>query len=667
MKISEITMMSDTSGSEDEEYESELEQSSYYHDSRGHLYLFIETLTGTSFEMRVSPFETIISIKAKLQQLEGIPVVQQHLLFNNRELPNKYSLYECGIPDGATLKLVLAMRGGPINTRKVPLHEESSKELQEAVERSKEELLDQIPEGGHVTVLVFRDGDQINLYHVLERPDGSYSPLSDSWSGTSIRNLFAEPDDQDVQQRIKENANTMSKMQEIKNKMENLNIKKAGVKRQNTLPQESRPKSKNKQLDLYTSQTSLNLPPIRRSEPNSKEWDQNSLDFKDLTSLSQIQNSSNHHHSERIQRRREKRDSLPKVRERKNTIEFSETPPLANKNTSNILGASMSSQRSVKPSTFDNRNSNDLSSNPPRTPRKLISLDVGEFKKTVDDNDCFSPTLRTNNRNRAQTSYQGRRNQLQRRDGFTDPNDIFMRDVISQQNQKPSFLTSSLNEAHFRGSHSDLNTSLSNSQPLPQNQRGLSRFQHDNHMNINYSDSFSVPYLNLDGVDNSSLKNSLQKRKNSILDPESHSTPGPPKSSPGPRGMERRLVSSRKGRLTRPIASPSKRAVTKVLAFPKGHSPRTPRTGDGKLKPTFQTRPLSGPKRKKPPKTRCAGPDCRKKLNITNSFNCRCDRLFCALHRHPEAHTCTFDYKTEGRKLLETNNPMITVPKLPKI
>lgn len=33
--------------------------------------LFIETLTGTCFELRVSPFETVISVKAKIQRLEG--------------------------------------------------------------------------------------------------------------------------------------------------------------------------------------------------------------------------------------------------------------------------------------------------------------------------------------------------------------------------------------------------------------------------------------------------------------------------------------------------------------------------------------------------------------------------------------------------------------------
>ena len=34
--------------------------------------LFIETLTGTCFELRVSPYETVISVKAKIQRLEGL-------------------------------------------------------------------------------------------------------------------------------------------------------------------------------------------------------------------------------------------------------------------------------------------------------------------------------------------------------------------------------------------------------------------------------------------------------------------------------------------------------------------------------------------------------------------------------------------------------------------
>ena len=30
-----------------------------------------------------------------------------------------------------------------------------------------------------MTVLLFREGDKVNLYHVIEKPDGSFSPITD--------------------------------------------------------------------------------------------------------------------------------------------------------------------------------------------------------------------------------------------------------------------------------------------------------------------------------------------------------------------------------------------------------------------------------------------------------------------------------------------------------
>ena len=68
---------------------------------------------------------------------------------------------------------------------------------------------------------------------------------------------------------------------------------------------------------------------------------------------------------------------------------------------------------------------------------------------------------------------------------------------------------------------------------------------------------------------------------------------------------------------------------------------------------------------KKSKRIRCV--DCRKKLNITNTFVCRCGNNYCAKHRHPEFHGCTFDYKADGRKHLEQANPILVIPKLPKI
>ncbi len=45
------------------------------------LEICVESLVGTFFEMRLSRHETIASIKARLQSLEGIPRSQMHLLY----------------------------------------------------------------------------------------------------------------------------------------------------------------------------------------------------------------------------------------------------------------------------------------------------------------------------------------------------------------------------------------------------------------------------------------------------------------------------------------------------------------------------------------------------------------------------------------------------------
>ncbi|KAH8034172.1 hypothetical protein HPB51_021583 [Rhipicephalus microplus] len=86
----------------------------------------IETLQGTAFELLVSPADTVVSIKCRISRLEGIPVSQQHLIWKSQELPDDCSLQECNITDGATIKLVLAMRGGPVNIRKAYLEERST-------------------------------------------------------------------------------------------------------------------------------------------------------------------------------------------------------------------------------------------------------------------------------------------------------------------------------------------------------------------------------------------------------------------------------------------------------------------------------------------------------------------------------------------------------------
>jgi hypothetical protein len=74
--------------------------------------IYIQTLTGKKFPLVVSPAETTESVMAKICDEEGIPIDQQRLLFAGKQLESGYSLAEYNVSDGATLYLVLRLRGG---------------------------------------------------------------------------------------------------------------------------------------------------------------------------------------------------------------------------------------------------------------------------------------------------------------------------------------------------------------------------------------------------------------------------------------------------------------------------------------------------------------------------------------------------------------------------
>ena len=51
--------------------------------------------------------------------------------------------------------------------------------------------------------------------------------------------------------------------------------------------------------------------------------------------------------------------------------------------------------------------------------------------------------------------------------------------------------------------------------------------------------------------------------------------------------------------------------------------------------------------KKKTSNMRCAYDGCKKKIKIT-AFKCRCGKLFCPLHRIPETHDCSFNFKEQN-------------------
>jgi len=72
------------------------------------------------------------------------------------------------------------------------------------------------------------------------------------------------------------------------------------------------------------------------------------------------------------------------------------------------------------------------------------------------------------------------------------------------------------------------------------------------------------------------------------------------------------------------------------------------------------------PKKKK--KERCGYGPCNKKLKFLDcSLKCSCDMSFCTIHRLPENHECTYDFKSRGKKILENKLPKVSSEKVVKI
>ncbi|XP_010251465.1 PREDICTED: zinc finger A20 and AN1 domain-containing stress-associated protein 5-like [Nelumbo nucifera] len=63
----------------------------------------------------------------------------------------------------------------------------------------------------------------------------------------------------------------------------------------------------------------------------------------------------------------------------------------------------------------------------------------------------------------------------------------------------------------------------------------------------------------------------------------------------------------------------------------------------------------------KTPANRCS--NCSKRVGLLG-FTCRCGRTFCSLHRYPEKHDCSFDFKTAGRLAIAQANATVKADKL---
>lgn len=501
--------------------------------------LYIQTLTGTLFELRVSPFETILSIKGKVQRLEGIPISQQHLIWKSIDLQDEYCLHDYGIKSGTTLTLVLAMRDGPINMRRVSVTEPDLHEIEEYMGANRDEIWEKLCDDKQVTLLVFRDGEQLNFYRIYDQSTDSLTPNSDSISSPSAYNNPELIEHEKLtMEKYNENEEMRNKVDALREKLENVKLAKKKKPRPPSAPR--RPRSK------LRSDTKRHI---------SKEGNKT----KPTTPLATS----------------EKRTSTRTNRITQDTSFQLPHPPVLPPVRRNSKAGIPTSPLSIK---YDNQKDCSSACSSCTQRRKLPSIH--------DMSERISRLNKSREKGELRLGSRSRRHVL-----------------------KP------LGNIEKDGIFDEL---TGGDPPLPE---------------IGSTSAEVESYKK--------LLSWMQPKSNDSLS-ETSKSGGPGTISMSKRNTPELSISSR----LRSVNFNSKENLTHL---PPVHQ------NEKRLPPS-----LSGKKR-----VRCV--ICTKKLGIASTYQCRCGGKFCASHRYPETHSCSYDYKSEGRKYLAKNNPVVAAPKLPKI
>lgn len=73
------------------------------------IYIQIQTLNGRTIDLDVDSNETVAAVKAIVSEREGIPLMQQRLLYKGKQISDSQTIYSCGIEQGSVIYLIVAL------------------------------------------------------------------------------------------------------------------------------------------------------------------------------------------------------------------------------------------------------------------------------------------------------------------------------------------------------------------------------------------------------------------------------------------------------------------------------------------------------------------------------------------------------------------------------
>ncbi|KAM6330094.1 AN1-type zinc finger protein 4 isoform 4-T6 [Podargus strigoides] len=605
--------------------------------------------------------------------------------------------------------------------------EDPIREMAEYMDPSRDEIWEKGPSNKQVTFLVYREGDQLNFFRVVDRGDGTLTPLSESLSGGSVYNLYADDEDETEAspsgQQIIENSITMNKMKLLKAKMENMNLSKKPkktVKVKPRPPMAPRPSSgsvaaaRHRFLRVLPHIGQSCLPPPGNSYPSESSQNALSALATFATAGTTMPSTTNDFLTE---------DDTWQSNSWSQSVSSIRLPPKISR--VELENAKLPTNSILTPVSALPANSEKACDNVTSTSEEdavlfpnLTNVELyGTEEKLLPETDAFALLTEASTTEQCNEIFDiGKVNpELELSDGDEESK-------VVEQHRKPiskvlstaamgagllstrelspqkNLLLSPLRYSAQVARHSSLKPQT---QPKCFEAGNLRSTASPNMLRSLEVRSIADSSFSRTNRFHSVKVESLGKRPDVISKAEARDiTDVANKASKEPvssmsnlgflaslaRSANRESLQSSCGMgrfWTSGIAvptnlqhfqeenfrktSPSNEAAEYILsAHGLGMNGSIAAVGKRVAGEATHLPPVNGSIQAKKKITKYCFL-CGKKTGLATSYECRCGNNFCATHRYAETHTCTYDYKNAGRRYLQETNPVVSAPKLPKI